>query len=216
MFKYDLMSGSKVERTRHPCKGLNITIALVVLVLLGGILLVQPFQYSDNNANDKTTAAFAQGPQGGNYTFGILASIQNNENDDPFWIVSGNWRTNLLDIANQSRTASQGNMSGQGPSPVFNTSVRMINFNGTGEHTHSVTSFVLENVTMPNNITAIFNGMSTANFSEGPITDIPTTISITNGKVISIWLDPAKINYHYGDTPVYGIVLKEMLQPSLN
>jgi hypothetical protein len=59
-------------------------------------------------------------------------------------------------------------------------------------------------------MTAIFNGTSTANFREGPITDIPTTISITNGKVISIWLDPAKINYHYGDTPVYGIGLKEM------
>src|SRR5918995_536772 len=163
MFKYDLMSGSKVERTRHPCKGLNITIALVVLVLLGGILLVQPFQYSDNNANDKTTAAFAQGPQGGNYTFGILASIQNNENDDPFWIVSGNWRTNLLDIANQSQMTARGNMLQQGTlASVFNTSVRMINFNGTGEHTHthSITNFALENFITPNNMTTIFNGMS--------------------------------------------------------
>ena len=210
MFKYDLMSGSKVERTRHPCKGVSTTTAIIAGTLLVGILLLQPLRYSDNNGNNKITTAFAQGPQGGNYTFGILASIQNNENGDPFWIVSGNWRTNLLDIANHSQTASQGNMSGQGPSPVFNTSVRMINFNGTGEHTHSITSFVLENVTMPNNMTAIFNGTSTANFREGPITDIPTTISITNGKVISIWLDPAKINYHYGDTPVYGIGLKEM------
>jgi hypothetical protein len=205
MFKYDLMSGSKVERTRHPCKGLNTTTAIITGTLLVGILLVQPLRYSDNNGNDKTTAAFAQGPQGGNYTFGILASIQNNENGDPFWIVSGNWRTNLLEIANQSQTVSQGNMSGQGPSPVFNTSVRMINFNGTGEHTHSITDFALESVAMPSNMTAIFNGRSTANFMEGPITDIPTTISITSGKVISIWLDPAKINYHYGDTPVYGI-----------
>jgi hypothetical protein len=204
------MSGSKVERTRHPCKGVSTTTAIIAGTLLVGILLLQPLRYSDNDGNNKIATAFAQGPQGGNYTFGILASIQNNENGDPFWIVSGNWRTNLLDIANQSQTASQGNMSGQGPSPVFNTSVRMINFNGTGEHTHSITSFVLENVTMPNNMTAIFNGTSTANFREGPITDIPTTISITNGKVISIWLDPAKINYHYGDTPVYGIGLKEM------
>jgi len=204
------MSGSKVERTRHPCKGVSTTTAIIAGTLLVGILLLQPLRYSDNDGNNKITTAFAQGPQGGNYTFGKLASIQNNENGDPFWIVSGNWRTNLLDIANQSQTASQGNMSGQGPSPVSNTSVRMINFNGTGEHTHSITSFVLENVTMPNNMTATFNGTSTANFREGPITDIPTIISITNGKVISIWLDPAKINYHYGDTPVYGIGLKEM------
>ncbi|MGE5662517.1 MAG: hypothetical protein ACM3X1_09760 [Ignavibacteriales bacterium] len=125
---------------------------------------------------------------------------------------SGNWRTNLLDIANQSQiAASQENMTGQGTSaPVFNTSVRMINFNGTGEHTHSITNFALESVTMPSNMTTIFNGTSTANFREGPITDIPTTITITNDKVISIWLDPNKINNHYGDTPVYGIVLEEL------
>ena len=48
--------------------------------------------------------------------------------------------------------------------------------------------------------------MTTTNFREGPITDIPTTITFTNEKVISIWLDPNKINNHYGDTPVYGIV----------
>jgi len=92
----------------------------------------------------------------------------------------------------------------------------MINFNGTGEHTHTLTNFALEDVTMPDNLTTIFNGTSTANFREGPIIHIPTTITITNGKVISIWLDPAKINYHYGDTPVYGIVLEEMRQPSLS
>ena len=85
----------------------------------------------------------------------------------------------------------------------------MINFNGTGEHTQSITDFALENVVISNNMT-IFNGTSTANLREGPITDIPTTITITNGKVLSIWLDPAKINNHYGDTSVYGIVLKEM------
>jgi hypothetical protein len=205
------MLSGKVERSRFCPRDVNTTIALVALVLLGGIALVQPTQYNIDIGNDKIADALAQGPQGGNYTFGILASIQNNENGDPFWIVSGNWKTNLLDIANQSQTASQENMTGQGTSaPVFNTSVRMINFNGTGEHTHSVTNFALESVTMPSNMTTIFNGTSTANFREGPITDIPTTITITNDKVISIWLDPTKINNHYGDTPVYGIALEKM------
>lgn len=66
----------------------------------------------------------------------------------------------------------------------------------------------------PNNMTNIFNGTSTANFREGPITDIPTIITITNGEVIGIWLDPVRINYHYGDTPIYGIVSEEMHQPA--
>jgi hypothetical protein len=208
------MLSSKVERSRFCPRDVDTTIALVALValvLLGGIALVQPIRYNDDIGNDKISDAFAQGPQGGNYTFGILASIQNNENGDPFWIVSGNWRTNLLDIANQSQTASQENMTGQRTSaPVFNTSVRMIDFSGTGEHTHSITNFALKSVTMPRNMTTIFNGTSTANFREGPITDIPTTITITNDKVISIWLDPTKINNHYGDTPVYGMALEKM------
>lgn len=92
----------------------------------------------------------------------------------------------------------------------------MITLNGTGEHTHSITNFALETIVIQNNMTTIFNGTSTANFREGPITDIPTTITITNGKVIGIWLDPVRINYHYGDTPIYGIVSEEMHPPSFN
>ena len=206
------MFGNEVERKRLSLNNVSTLTAIAVGAFLLGIVL----GYSDDIGNDKIKTVFAQGPPGGNYTFGVLASIQNNQNGDPFWIVSGNWRTNLLDIANQSQKTSRENMSQQGTlAPVFNTSVRMINFNGTGEHTHSITNFVLENFTMPNNSTTIFNGTSTANFKEGPITDIPTTIIFTNGKVISLWLDPAKIKYHYGDTPVYGIVLEEMHRPPL-
>jgi hypothetical protein len=122
-------------------------------------------------------------------------------------------RRNLLDITNRSQTAaaaSQGNASQQGtPTPVFNTQIRMITFNGTEEHTYSITNFALENIAMPDSMTTIFNGTSTASLREGPVTDIPTTITITNGRVISIWLDPVRINNHYGNTPVYGIILEE-------
>jgi hypothetical protein len=207
------MFGNEVERKRLSLNNVSTLTAIAVGAFLLGIVL----GYSDDVGNDKIKTAFAQGLPGGNYTFGVLASIQNNQNGDPFWIVSGNWRTNLLDIANQSQKTSRENMSQERTmAPVFNTSVRMINFNGTGEHTHSITNFVLENFTMPNNMTTIFNGTSTANFREGPITDIPTMITITNDRVISIWVDPAKINYHYGDTPVYGIALEKMHQPPLS
>jgi hypothetical protein len=42
---------------------------------------------------------------------------------------------------------------------------------------------------------------------EGPVTDIPTTIRIMGDKVISIWLDPSRIENHYGNTPLYGLVM---------
>jgi hypothetical protein len=45
---------------------------------------------------------------------------------------------------------------------------------------------------------------------EGPVTDIPTSISIMGNKVISIWLDPSKVGYHYGNTPIYGLVMDKL------
>ncbi len=206
------MSENGTERKRkRACRAYsNCIIVLIVGASFVGVTLFHLSEYGENNV----LMAFPQGLQGGNYTFGTISSIQNNEDSDPFWIVSGHWKTNLLNVANHSQTAaSQGNVleQQQGTSaPVFNTSVRMITLNGTGEHTHTITNFALGNISKLNNMTTVFEGTSTASLRDGPVTDIPTTITITNGKVISMWLDPAKINNHYGDTPVYGTVTNEI------
>ena len=121
---------------------------------------------------------------------------------NPAWVVSGHWKANLL--SNQSNVSSQSSSG-----PTFNASVEMIMLNGTAAHTHTITNFVLTNTSMPNNMTRIFNGTSTASMREGPVTDIPTGISILRDKVISIWLDPSKINNHFGNTPIYGTVMNE-------
>ncbi|MGH9987603.1 MAG: hypothetical protein ACRD8W_26980, partial [Nitrososphaeraceae archaeon] len=71
---------------------------------------------------------------------------------------------------------SQGNVSQQGNlARTFNTSVKMITLNGTGEehtHTHTITNFVLRNVAIPTNTTTIVEGTSTASMRNGPVTDI--------------------------------------------
>jgi hypothetical protein len=48
-----------------------------------------------------------------------------------------------------------------------------------------------------------------ASMREGPVTDIPTWIKFNGNKVISIWLDPSRIDNHYGNTPIYGIVMDD-------
>ena len=55
----------------------------------------------------------------------------------------------------------------------------------------------------------IFNGTATASMREGPVTDIPSSITITGDKVISILLDPSKVSNHYGNTPIYGLVMDD-------
>lgn len=171
---------------------------LTMAVVITGALLVS---YEENQV-----MAYSRAYEKGNYTFGTISSIQNDESGNPAWVVSGHWKANLL--SNQSNVSSQGNIPSSS-GPTFNAAVEMIMLNGMAAHTHTITNFVLANTSMPNNMTRIFNGTSTASMREGPVTDIPTGISIMGDKVISIWLDPSKINNHFGNTPIYGTVMNE-------
>jgi hypothetical protein len=48
---------------------------------------------------------------------------------------------------------------------------------------------------------------------EGPVQGVQTTIEISQDKVIAIRPDPAAVENHFGDTPIYGIVVSpEMIQ----
>jgi hypothetical protein len=73
-------------------------------------------------------------------------------------------------------------------------------------HTHTITNLVLKNKSMPNNSTVIFNGTATVSLKNGPVTDVPISIKIMNNRVISIWLDEAKVNNHFGNTPIFGVI----------
>src|ERR671910_387649 len=152
--------------------------------------------------------AFPQQYQSGNQIFGVISSIQNDESGQPAWIVTGPWTTTLLSDSSANASQPSGNATGPfGGSSPFNTQVQMVRLDGTAGHTHTITNFVLANVSQPNNMTKVFNGTSTASMREGPVTDIPTTIRIIGDKVISIWLDPSRIENHYGNTPLYGLVM---------
>lgn len=181
----------------------TITIAtLATSLIIAGVLMID---YQNNQV-----MAYPRGYEKGNTTFGTIASIQNDENGNPSWIVSGHWKGNLLNNQSQSNNSSiQGNTSSSPLGSIFNTSFKMVKLDGTANHTHTITNFVLSNMSMPNNMTRIFNGTATASLKEGPVTDIPTSIRIMGDKVISIWLDPSKVNNHFGNTPIYGTVMDE-------
>jgi hypothetical protein len=91
----------------------------------------------------------------------------------------------------------------------FDVQIEMVRLDGTAEHSHTITNFVLVSTLQPNNMTEILNGTTTASMMEGPVTEIPTTIKIMGDKVISIQLDPSKIDAHYGNTPIYGLVMDD-------
>jgi hypothetical protein len=149
--------------------------------------------------------------QASNFSFGPIASIQNNESGQPAWLVLGFWRGNLLSF-NETTTATSGNSNGNASTlaaaAIFNANLRMIMLNGSGAHTHVITNFILSNVSSNENGTMTYTGNSTISMPEAPVVDVPTTIKVS-GEIISIFPEPSKVNQHFGDTPIYGAVVAE-------
>jgi hypothetical protein len=172
--------------------------ASLATILMFSIILIQQ-NYKAN--------AIPQQYRGENITFGAISSIQNDESGKPAWVVTGRWKGNLL--SENTSNAGMGNTTSPFARSPFDTQIEMVRLNGTAGHTHTITNFVLANISQPDNMTKVFNGTSTASMREGPVTDIPTSIKIMGDKVISIWLDPSKIDNHYGNTPIYGIIIDE-------
>jgi hypothetical protein len=84
----------------------------------------------------------------------------------------------------------------------------MVMTNGSAMHKHQIYNFTLTNMSMPDNTTMIYNGTATITMKDGPVPNVPINATVKEGNVLSIWIDPSKVNNHFGDTPIYGTVVK--------
>lgn len=203
-------------------KSLLVSFAVIVVMVVG--LTIIPVYAQQQQQQPPTIAPdtqvspqprypvpYGQQPpfdQASNFTFGPVASIQNNETGQPAWLVIGYWRGNLLSF-NQTGTASdspnnQGNVSSI-EGAFFSANLRMIMLNGSAPHTHVITNFRLSNVSFNENGTTTYTGSSTISMPEGPIVDVPTIIKLS-GELISIFPDPSSAEGHFGDTPIYAAI----------
>src|SRR5215208_2171342 len=159
--------------------------------------------------------------QPGLHAFGTIASLQNDENGNPTWIVSGVWKGSLSmgnktqsGEANQttSITATTANATaattGSLPNATFNSKFNMVMTNGSAKHDHEIYNFRLTSMSNPNNTTSVFNGTATITMKQGPVENVPVSIKRIDNNVISIWADPTKVNNHFGNTPIFGTIEK--------
>ncbi len=140
---------------------------------------------------------------------GTIASLQNDANAKQSWVVSGTWHLLVFKPRFEENKIVPATVT-------FDSIFDMVRLNGQAKHEHtmSVSDF---NLTKVNNfvnntdqvLTTTFNGTSKVTMEGSTQNNVPTSIKTMDKGTISLWVDPSKINYHFGNTPIYGVISKQ-------
>ena len=150
-----------------------------------------------NNSDDSTVNTIAtnqtQNTTGASIDVirGGITSLQNDPSDNTTtWILGGVYK-----LENLSSEA-----------PIFNASFYMVKTDGNSSHSHEIYDLFLNTpiIDNPTSNSTHINGTTTVTMKDGPITNVPTNITLLGNNAINIWLDPSKVNNHFGDSPIYG------------
>ncbi|NAL78835.1 hypothetical protein DYY65_11425 [Nitrososphaera sp. AFS] len=205
----------------------NIILFGIFVTLITTIVLVAPVGFPNNHfaiaqASDKTRMGMVNTSSNNtlastnslnnainklNFTnvIGIISSLQNDASGKPTWIASGQFQMLLF----KPRVAEQ---KLQPAFATFSTLLSMVHLNGTTLHQHSISDFKLTNAnsSTTNRYSIVtFNGTATVTLTDSPHLNVPISIKIMNSHTISLWIDPTKVQNHFGNTPIYGIVLSQ-------
>lgn len=220
--------------------GLSVVLAVtsIMAFVIAAFVVLASIAVSENSMAYPQKASYNYdshaGMKPGEYAVGTISSIQNDENGNPTWIVSGLWKGSLVmdksnkgvDIQSTNATNLTASLSSSAtttptilntttttnlPIASFKSIFNMIMTNGSAMHKHSIYNFILTEMSMPDNNTSEFNGTATITMKDVPIQSVPVSIKILDDNVISIWADPIKLNKHFGDTPIFGTVMKDVI-----
>jgi len=140
---------------------------------------------------------------------GNIASLQNNASGRQAWLVSGNWQLLIFKPRIEENKTKPATVT-------FDSIFDMVGLNGAAKHEHtiSISDFNLTNVNNFMNNTdhvlmTTFNGTSTVTMTGSSQNNVLTSIKLMDKGTISLWVDPRKINNHFGNTPIYGIISKQ-------
>jgi hypothetical protein len=213
---------------RMNSKETSLTLGMAAALTLGiAIMFALPLSAATNMGGGMMmTAPPQQQPGGipgqsnilepGLYSSGTIASLQNDKDGKPAWVVSGLWRgsltnmtssTAMMSSSSANNTTSKTNL----PTATFNSVFNMVMLNGSALHKHQISNVTLTGMSMPDKKTVVYNGTATITMKEGPVNDVPLSIKTLNDNVIGIWVDPAKTMNHFGNTPIYGTIAQEVL-----
>jgi hypothetical protein len=142
-----------------------------------------------------------------NHKWGMISSIQNNQQGQPTWVVAGHWMMEMGSAQNGTGTSDTAGSINK--ITGFHAMLHKMMLNGSSYHTHEISNFTqTRDPTFDSNTNSTsINGTATITMAGSPVPNVLTTIQIAQDKVIAITPDPAAIGNHFGNTPVYGIVV---------
>jgi hypothetical protein len=177
---------SKAFRTK-PISNSSYTLLLAVSM---ASLISMSLPASFNKALAQTTAnntSATTGTSSADKT-GTITSVQN----DPAgtWKLSGTWNFNNLNSN----------------SPTFTSTFSMAKMDGSAMHKHTINDFKLTGNPTKTSTGTTYNGTATVSMKEGPVSNVPISITLSDNGNISIMIDPKTTDNHFGNTPIEGKV----------
>ena len=158
-----------------PKRRIIFSFSLTIFLIVAGIVVLT------------RTTSITNG-QVGDTIAGVFNHAQTDSSGNTTWINSGNWSMTGINSS----------------SPSFNAIIEMAKPNGSAGHEHEVNDFKLIGSPILENQTIHLNGTSTITMRDGPVTNEPTVMALSQGE-IDIYFDPDSINNHFENQSISGI-----------
>ena len=139
-----------------------------------------------SSSSISSSQSFAQ--ESDNLT-GTFNHTQTDASGNVDWLNTGNW--SLTGITSGS--------------PSFDAVIDMAKPDGSAAHDHQTSEFMMIGSPVSQGNETILNGTSTITMREGPVTEEPTSITLSDER-ISVFFEPSKIDNHFGNQSVTGTV----------
>ena len=155
-----------------------------------------------DNATEGATTAPDTATTGTNNLAGIIASLQlAPDRLAPEWVTAGYWEL-------ESDMPLFGGTTETRPTVTnFDAVVEMTRIDdGTALHTHTLSDFTQSDIVSTAENTTTISGTMTVSLEEGPVENVPVFITLQNN-LLSLAIDPAASENHFGPTPISGIIL---------
>jgi hypothetical protein len=117
---------------------------------------------------------------------GTIASTQNDQAGT--WKLSGTWKLNNLNSN----------------SPSFTSTFSMAKEDGSAMHKHTINDFKLTGNPTKTSTGTAYDGTVTISMKDGPVSNVPVSITLSDNGNFSIMIDPKATKNHFGNTPIEG------------